>query len=270
MSLTYGFALQDTDNSADFSNAMQAVFGGGITLEGGQFAISANGFKMTLSSGYALAAGRWVKNDEPLTLNIGASGNNNDRTDAIAVRVDYEERKATVEVLVDVNPADMITGNGLLPMYLIRIRRGVTSLTPDDVTDVRGDRIIPLSAISEKVLYIYNFLLSGIDTEVARIVSLSNHIADKADTAIAELDEAIQKAGGTAEIGELLTSRKPPAPETEWLLCDGGSVPAEYPALSEMVDGTLPDIPGERYKTYIYGGTPFTENGEQQAGYTGA
>lgn len=256
MSLKYGFTLQDTDNSADFSNAMQAVFGDGITLEGGQFALSVNGFRMTLSSGYALKAGQWVKNDEPLTLNIGASGNNDDRIDAIAVRVDYEERKATVEVLVGINPADIQESDGLLLMYLIRISRGVTSLTPDDVTDVRGNRIVPLSAISEKVLYIYNFLLSGIDQQVAHIVELSNQVADKADAAIEELDTAIKNAGGMPDIGELTTSRHPPKPIIEWLLCDGEDVPDEYPDLSEMLDGTLPDIPGDRYRTYIYGGAP--------------
>lgn len=255
MSLSYGFALRDTDNTADFADAMRAVFGDGITLEGGQFALSVNGFRVTLSSGYALAAGRWVKNDDSFSLSMQVAGNNDDRVDAVAVRVDYEARKAALEVLVDVDPENIKASADLLPMYLIRVSRGATSLTPDDVTDIRGNRIVPLSAISGKVLYVYNFLLSGIDAGVAHIVELSNQVAEKADTAMAELDEAIQKAGGGAEIGELMTSRHPPS-ETGWILCDGGDVPAEYAALSALLDGTLPDIPGERYKTYIFGGAP--------------
>lgn len=256
MSLTYGFALRPTDNSADFSNAMKAVFGNGITIEGGQFALTVNGFTVTLSAGYALAAGRWIENDEPLPLTIGPPKRNDDRVDAISVRVDYDERKATLEVLADINPEDIQASDGLLPMYLIHVRRGVTSLTPNDVTDVRGKRVVPLSAIAEKVLYIYNFLISGIDAEVAHIVNLSNQVAQKADTAIAELEEEIQKAGGTAGIGELIVSRNPPKPCLEWLLCNGGDVPGEYPALSEALGGTLPNIPGDRYETYIYGGAP--------------
>lgn len=259
MALSYGFALRDTDNSADFSAAMRAVFGDGITLEGGRFALSINGFTATISSGYALAMGRWLQNDEPLALPIPPPSNNRDRTDAIAVRVDYEERKVTLEVLIDVDPTDVKAGADMVVMYLIRVRRGVTSLTPDDVTDLRdGDmcgRVAPLSAIAEKVLYIYNFLLSGIDASVAHIVELSNAVAAKADAAIVELDAAIQKAGGGAAIGELMTSRHPPS-ETGWIVCDGGDVPEEYAALSALLDGTLPDIPGERYKTYIFGGAP--------------
>lgn len=70
MSLTYGFALNATDNSTDFSEALNAVTGDGITLQGGKLAASANGFNISLSSGYALAAGRYLSNDEPYTMTI--------------------------------------------------------------------------------------------------------------------------------------------------------------------------------------------------------
>lgn len=259
MALSYGFALRDTDNSADFSEAMRAVFGDGITLEGGCFALSINGFTATVSSGYALAMGRWLQNDEPLALPIMPPNNNGDRYDAIAVRVDYEERKATLEVLIGVDPTDIKAGADMIVMHLIRVKRGATSLTPNDVTDLRESdmcgSVVPLSAITEKVLYIYNFLTSGIDASVARIVELSNQVAAKADAAIVELDAAIQKAGGDVAIGELMTSRHPPS-ETGWIVCGGGDVPEEYPALSALLGGVLPNIPGERYKTYIFGGAP--------------
>lgn len=79
-------------------------------------------------------------------------------------------------------------------------------------------------------------------------------VIEKANAAILELDKQIQQAGGGAEIGELMTARHPPS-EAGWLLCDGGEVPAAYPALSALLGGTLPEIPGGRYKTYIFGGT---------------
>lgn len=268
MALSYGFALRPTDNSADFSNALQAVAGDGIALQGGRFALTVNGFTVTLASGYAYAAGRWVENDEPLAMRINAAGNNEDRVDALAVRVGYEARKAALGVLVDVDPAAIRASPGLVRddtqyavlLYFIRVRRGATALTPDDVTDLRADsalcgRVVPLSDIAGNVLYIYSFLTSGIDAEVARLIGLSNQVIARADAAIVELDKAIQQAGGGAEIGELMTSRRPPS-ETGWILCDGGEVPAEYPSLSTMLGGTLPNIPGERYKTYIFGGAP--------------
>jgi len=273
MSLTYGFALGGLTTSKDFSDALHSVTGDGITLDGGRFGLTVNGFTATLASGYALAAGRWVQNDEPLAMSIQISGNTEDRTDALVARVDHVARTAALEVLIDIDPDAIQADPALLRnddtysvlLYFIRVRRGVTSLTPGDVTDLREDgalcgRVVPLSAIAGDVLRVYNFLLSGIDSEVARLIGMSEQVVQKADTAIAELDQAIQQAGGTAGIGELLTSRKPPAPGNEWLLCNGGAVPAEYPALSTMLNGTLPDIPGERYQTYIYGGAPVSQN----------
>ncbi len=148
-------------------------------------------------------------------------------------------------------------------MYTIRVRRGATSLTLEDVTDLREDpalcgRLVPLSAIAGDVLYLDDFLTSGIDREVARLLAMSEKVVQKADAAIVELDEAIQQAGGTAAVGELCTARQPPLPEAEWLLCDGSAVPDAYDTLKTMLGGTLPNLSreGDRYRTYIYGGTP--------------
>lgn len=271
MSLTYGFALRPDDDSADFSNAIHAVIGDGVAQEGGRLGLSVNGFAATVSSGYAFAAGRWVQNDEPLALSVQAAGNTGDRTDAIAVRVDYGERRAALEVLTGIDPAAIradpaIVRNDLeyvVVLYLIRVRRGATTLSPSDVTDVRADgtlcgSVVPLSAVAGDVLRVYQFLTSGIDAEVARLIGLSEQLVQKADEAIAGLDEAIQKAGGGAEIGELLTARRAPVPAEEWLLCTGGRVPPEYPALSGLLGGRLPRLStaADRYRTYIYGGPP--------------
>lgn len=271
MSLSYGFTLQPTDSSADFADALRAVTGDGITPRGGRFAVSINGFTAALSSGFALAAGRWLWNDEPYPMTLAPSGNTKDRTDALAVLVDFQERKASLTVLQDVDPDAIRASPSLLRdeqrysilLYFIRVRRGVTSLSLEDVTDLRADGSLcgytaPLSEIAGKVLYIYDFLRSGIDLEVARLLEKSQAAVVKADAAIVSLDAAIQQAGGGPSVGELMTARKDPEPAGEWLLCDGGAVPEAYPALSTMLGGTLPDISqeGDRYRTYIYGGVP--------------
>lgn len=274
MSLTYGFCLGDvasTNDSAQFADAFHALVGDGITPQGARFSLTINGFTATLASGYALAAGRWVKSDEPLALALNPSGNNDDRTDALVVRVDYEERKAALEVLVGVDAAAIRANPSLLRntawystvLYFIRVRRGVTSLLPDDVTDMRADEslcgtITPLSVLSKSILYIYNFLVSGIDQEVARLIGLSNQAMEKADAAIERITTGIQASGGVPLVGELMVSRVPPPPENEWLLCGGGAVPEQYPELSAVLSGTLPNIPAlvDGFQTYIYGGMP--------------
>lgn len=267
MSLAYGFCLDELSsmyNSAQFSDAFRALVGDGITPQGARLAVTINGFTVTVGSGYALSAGRWISNDEPLQMTIKASSNNEDRTDALVVRVDYQTRKAALEVLVDIEP-DKLTEDYrnereyIITLYFIRVRRGSTALTPDDVTDVRADpdlcgTVVPLSDIAGYVLYIYNFLLSGIDREVDRILDLSQKLVDKANAEIAKLDSAIQQAGGGPQVGDLQTVRLPPAPG--WLLCDGSPIPEGYPALSELLSGTLPNISraNDRYRTYIYAG----------------
>lgn len=270
MSLTYGFALQPTDNSADFANALHAITGDGITSYGGRFAInSVNGFTVTLSAGLAFAAGRWLKNDETHRLTVQPSWNNADRTDALVCRVDYAAREAALEILVDVDPNVIRADLSILRnideysvfLYFINVKRGVTSLSPSNVTDLRADAalcgsVVPHSSIARNVLYVYNFLLSGIDEEVARLVGLSKEVEARADAAIEELDETLQKVSGAAQVGELLICRNPPSDKDggSWVLCDGSAVPAEYRELSKLLGGTLPNLPGERYRTYIYAG----------------
>ena len=217
---------------------------------------------MTIASGYAFAAGQWIEHDEPLILPVKPSGNTDDRTDALVARVDYINRVVNLEVVADYSDTDG-ENQYTIVLYLIKVRRGATSITPSDITDMRANKevcgtVIPFSAIAGDVLRVYQFLTSGIDTEVNRLVDMSNAVIAKADAEIAKLDAEIAKVGGTAQIGELITTRKIPAPVNEWILCDGGNVPAEYQALSELLSGTLPDLSAadDRYRTYIYGGKP--------------
>ena len=85
MSLTYGFCLGEISSlydSAQFADAFHAVIGDGITPHGYQMAAAVNGFTVTIGTGYAFSAGRWLLNDEPLSLTVNGSGDHDDRTDA--------------------------------------------------------------------------------------------------------------------------------------------------------------------------------------------
>lgn len=258
MALTCGFGLGELGteyNSRQFSDAIRQISGDGVCVMGGKLEMIISGFAVKLSTGYALTAGRWIENDEPFLLMIPPSGSHEDRVDAVVANVDEETRKAALEILSGVDPAAPPDGT----LYLIHIKRGAAFLTAENVTDIR-QYVIPLSELSAGALRVYEFLASGIDREVARLMALSEKLVDKADAAIAELDAEIQRLGGGPGLGELMTARRKPVPAAGWILCDGGDVPRAYPELSALLGGKLPDIPGERYPTYIYGGTPMSED----------
>lgn len=273
MPLSYGFCLGDISNeytSAQFSDAIHSVIGDGISPEGAQFSVTVSGFNAAVASGYAIAAGRWLQNDSPHTLTIPPSESTGDRTDALAVHVSYDERKVSLTVLEGVDPTAIRENFGIirgeaeynLILFFVRVRRGATTLSPEDITDVRAEdglcgHITPLSRISTDVLYIYKFLTGGIDQEIQRILDIGKAVEDKADSAIAALDETISRKRGVA-IGDVIVTLSHPSPKLEWLLCNGGSVPTEYTALYTMLNGRLPNIQREdsRFKGYIYGGTP--------------
>ncbi len=270
MALTYGFALNYMDNSAQFSEALWSVVGDGVCDYGRRFELTLNGFTLILESGFALVKGRYLKSDEPYTLTLSPSGNYNDRYDAVAVRADYAERKTSIEVLTDIDPEairespEIIRGEKdySVVLYIIHVRRGATVLGMEDITDTRSDAILcgqvaKTCSISGDTLYIYNFLKSGIDKEISRLLGMSNALIDKANEAIKSMDAAIQ-AKGRNSIGDVVVSITAPLPVNAWLLCDGGQVPSDYSCLSEMLGGYLPVINPDdsRFRAYIYGGVP--------------
>jgi len=270
MSLTYGFALNNVDNSSEFSEALQSVAGDGVCDYGRRFELTLNGFTLTLDSGFALVNGRYLKSDEPYTITLAPSGNYNDRYDAIAVRADYAERKTSIEVLTGIDPEAIRASPEIIRsekeysviLYIVHVRRGATVLGMDDITDTRDDatlcgQVAKTSSVSGDTLRIYNFLRSGIDEEVSRLLGMSNTVIGKANEAIRNLDAAISVKGQNS-IGDVVMSIATPKPVNAWLLCNGGRVPYGYFRLSEMLGGYLPVInPADnRLKAYIYGGIP--------------
>ncbi len=289
MSLTYGFCLGEISSlydSAQFADAFHAVIGDGITPHGYQMAAAVNGFTVTIGTGYAFSAGRWLLNDEPLSLTVNGSGDHDDRTDAVVARVDYPGRRASLEVILGADPDKLpselrSSEEYSIVLYIIHIRRGAASLQLGDITDLRANpdmcgTVLPLSAASRDVLYVYNFLQSGVEERIGCIMDLEQAAKEKAEREIAQfiarsdkklsdfrertesdlsdLNSSVQRLGGGPKLGDLRIACNPPGPR--WLLCDGGAVPAEYPELSALLGGTLPNISKEasRYGTYIYAG----------------
>lgn len=270
MSLTTGFTIGGMQTSRQFSDAIQAVTGDGVCTQRDRLALSVSGFSVSLAPGFALALGRWMKSDTAVQLTLPEASGASDRYDAAVVRVNEAEKTVRLEILPNIdqtavkeNPVIPEENGGAVALYVIRVRRGTTSLSEPDITDVRRT-VLPLSEMSAGVLRVYRFTAGGIDIEVERLVEKSAEIVQQGTEAVAALNAAIQNAGGT-EVSELMVSAVAPAPAQEWLLCDGSAVPPAYPSLTAVIGGMLPNIPpiGARYKTYIYAGTPAGTEGSQ-------
>lgn len=272
MALNYGICLGEESReytSAEFCEAVQAVFGDGICKFGSGFSVTPGGFDLNVSTGYAVAIGKFLKSNGKSGRTISPSSNTKDRYDALAVRVDYQERRVELAVLKDVEP-DAIKSDPVivrnsreycLILYFIHVRRGATTLSPYDIEDVRDNsdlcgRVIPLAEASGHVLYIYKYLTEGIDEKAAWLMSESERILQKGDDAISRIDSILIEKGIYPVVGELQVALNHPLPAAEWLLCDGGAVPAAYPKLTAVIGTALPNIslPSDKVKTYIYAG----------------
>ena len=145
----------------------------------------------------------------------------------------------------------------------ILVRMGTTQILPEDLTDTRGDSslcgiISPLSEVANQIIYVDQFLKSGIDQEVDRLEKLAESIMDKANDTIGSIEQIMNKANVSSRVGDVKTLHGDP-PSPSWLLCDGSNVPSSYPELMRLLsDGKLPNIQwtDSRFKSYIYAGTP--------------
>lgn len=281
MSLSYGFCLGEEGvqySSEQFSAAFRAAFGDGICPYGGQFLVSASDtMNVSLATGFALVGGRWVKSDETVSLPVQPSDNTFDRYDAVVLAADTAAK--TVEARVVQGKAAAFpqkhtpTRDGTVYEVLlchILVRMGTSQILAADLEDTRADpalcgMVTQLAGTAASVLYVYDFLTSGVDQVVAERMAEAEAILQKGEETIAAIEKATQAAGITKPIGEIEIVRTSPSPATEWLLCDGGAVPETYPVLRELVGSTLPDIaPNDnRFSAWIYGGKPVTEREEE-------
>lgn len=263
MSLHYGFCLGDMTDSGQFSEIFHQVTGDGVTNQGGEMGLTVSGFAVSISTGFAFAGGRWLYNDAPFSLVVSPPSGNSDRFDAVAVKVDFEKRKGTLALVQDIDrnaaiefPVIKNKKEYCVLLWMIRVRRGATSLTQENITDLR--RFLPaMSEVSTGVLSAYEFVNVGFDIRVTQLIQKIQTTAEHATASVSALENSIREAGGTI-LGDLIVSAVLPAPQSEWLLCDGRSVPQEYPALSALLGGSLPNIvqPSSWLKTYIYAGAP--------------
>lgn len=274
MALTYGFCLgveNSETTSSEFSLAFQAAFGDGVCPYGSKLQVSSmDSMQLSVGTGFALVQGRWFKSDEVEKVTIQPANNNFDRYDAVVLRVNIPEKSVSLVVVQGVATAFPKTyvptrTNDIYEIVLcsVMVRMGTTQILAEDLTDTRSDSqlcgmISALSEIANQVIYVDNFIASGIDEEVARLEELAESIMDKADNTIEAIEQIMAQANVSTSVGEVQTMHGDP-PSSSWLLCDGSNVPSSYPELMGLLsDGKLPNIQwaDSRFKSYIYAGTP--------------
>lgn len=260
MSLTYGFCLGPEITlytAKQFSEPLCSAFGDGVCAWGSRFETSVNGIRLTVGTGYGMVAGRYVKNDEPLQIAVQPGPSHGDRTDLLALQADESTRQAALVLLPNTTPDSLPADPPTVPLYSLHVKRGATSLLPDDLADLRTF-LPPLSDISVDALRAYAYVTGGIDLEVNRILALGQLVIDKGDAAINRINAAIEKKNAGPSLGDLQTAYAHPEPILQWLLCDGSAVPPAYPSLAALLSGPLPRITptDARFPTYIFAGKP--------------
>lgn len=251
MSLTCGF-LGDQYNSAQFSETMDFATQDLVANVGNKFNLRLlSGLNVNLNTGYAYIAGRWCKSDDSINFSLQPIQGSNDRYDAIVLALDLTSKKITIELLTDIDPDNVqIQGLHILPLYVIQVVRGASTIYSTNVADKRK-MINSFPKICTNASKAYELLTSGIGEEIERIISLGAEAVNEAERKIAEMDETI-KARSALKLGAIYTGLSQPFPATAWLLCDGSPVPAEYTDLIALIGANLPLIENDGFFTWIY------------------
>lgn len=262
----YGFALKEYDTSKEFCDVFKSLFGDGISKYGNQFALSTEGTRLTLDTGFALADGHWLKNDEPFSLDLELASNFEDRYDAVCICVDYPNKKTLFRVLTGIDndnfDVGMYRNNEMyvIVLYIIRVRRGSTVINTEDINDTRGNTELcgyleKVREISNGISYAYNLIVSGLDEKVKDILQKYDDLIENAENSIKELEHQIEIRKGEG-LGDITISKNYPIPESLWLLCDGAEVPPEYADYREQIGTNTPvfNVKDTRFKAYVYAG----------------
>lgn len=188
MSLSYGF-LGDQYNSGQFSEVMDCATQDIVANIDNKFALRLlSGLNVNLNTGYAYIAGRWCRSDESITFNIAAPASNADRYDAIALALDLVSREITIRLFTGINPDDIqIEGLHILPLYIIQVVRGASTIMSSNITD---KRVIcqGMSALSTKAANAYNTLINIKGAEIDRIFNTAATALDTAENDITDID----------------------------------------------------------------------------------
>lgn len=288
MPTTYGFCLGEIlyHDSSQFSEVFHSLVGDGICPFGGRFETTPqNTMSLTVNTGFALVAGRWLKVSEPTTITLSPANNHYDRYDAVVIRVDLKSREVKLlgiegKPLAAPIKYQPIRGGDIyeIVLYNVFVGMGVTSIGSNNLEDVRRNTslcgyIITLQDIASSVLKAYNYLVGeGIEDKVFEIEqraqqiilnaqSSLNNFKDQGDQTIENIINLAKDAGvSTPSVGDVSILYHPPTPTQAWLQCNGQATPPDYQELSTLLGGTLPDItPSDpRFKAWIYAGLPTT------------
>lgn len=262
MATTYGFdlgAVGATYTAEQHGEVFEKITGCAVADYSSKLALSLGStLTVTVGAGYAYVAGRWIHVTQPVTMALTTAYAADSRYDAVALVIYYEERKVTLEILTDIDP-DSPTRDSekyVQYLYVLRIPRSATSLSTQDVTDLRV--ITPaLGDFYATVQEAFEFTSGGMEDEVDRIVAIGTDALDEADVAMSTI-RTILSSKADLHVGDLKEARNRPAPSNEWLQCNGATISTSYAELRSLIGTTTPSLSADdsRFTVWIYAGEP--------------
>ena len=177
MAVTYGF-FNSVNGDRKYDADQMSEFYNGIVTEGvfqhvdNGLAVSAGtGMTVAVATGRAIIQNKWVKNDSPLTLDIGAASPVAERVDAVVLRFNSANRNVSIIVKTGGSePPEMTRTGGIYEMALayVNVQPGATTVS---VGDKRSDSSVcgwasVAQATSGEVDQMLNDLKTGFDGTV--------------------------------------------------------------------------------------------------------
>ena len=131
-------------SASSWRKMLEGFFNSGIFSTEDFFVSANNSMQVTVGAGNAFVKGAFFPSSEEKTLNIDSSAGTYDRYDAIAIEFNASERKVILKVVkggTDSRYPVPTRTESVYQLFLavVKISKGATTLTQNDISDLRND-----------------------------------------------------------------------------------------------------------------------------------
>lgn len=133
-------------SASSWRKMLESFFNSGIFSTNGFYVTANNSMQVTVGSGNAFVKGAFFPSSEEKTLNIDSSAGTYDRYDAIALEFNASERRVLLKVVKGGTDSKYPVPTRTESVYqlflaVVKISKGATLLTQNDIKDLRNDNL---------------------------------------------------------------------------------------------------------------------------------